>query len=139
MLWFSCILVFLLAGCSSPRNGRLNVSYRLAEVVNGESVFLVSINGKQFEHKSSSGAIEFYEADNRNALRVRVTSGRGTFASTGVDHYYCVDTQGRITYLGNLKSSWYEDEESIGCELGSFKPIRNVPLSDSTVKPEGQK
>jgi hypothetical protein len=135
MLWSACILLVSIVGCNSPRNAKLNVSYRLAEVVDGDSVFLVSINGKKFEHKSSSGALEFFENSNRTALRVRVTSGRGTFASVGVDHYYCVDTQGRITYLGYLKSSWYEDEESIGFELGGFRPVGKVPLSNSTLTP----
>ena len=108
-----CVVLFLI-GCRSPHANRLNVSYRLAEVVDGDSVFVVSINGKDFEHKSSSGGVDFYENNDRTALRVRVLSGRGTFASVGVDHYYAVDAQGRVTYLGSLKSSWYEDEEPIG-------------------------
>lgn len=134
----ACVVLLLLSGCKSPHADRLSVSYRLAEVENGDSVFVVSINGKDFEHKSSSGGVDFYENKNRTALRVRVVSGRGTFTSVGVDHYYAVDAQGRVTYLGSLKSSWYEDEESVGFELGGFKPVSIVPLSDSVADPSGK-
>lgn len=130
--------MLLFVGCKSPRAGRLNVSYRLAEVVNGDSVFVVSINGKSFEHKSSSGGVDFYENKGQTALRVRVFSGRGTFVAVGVDHYYAVDAQGRVTYLGNLKSSWYEGEESIGFEPSGFRPIGIAPLSDSSAGRSGQ-
>lgn len=94
------------------------------EVADGNSCFTVSINGKQFEHKSSSGGIEFYENKERTALRVRVFVGRGTFVSEGVDHYYSVDSHGEVTYLGNLRSSWYQNEDSVSFEPGGFSPAK---------------
>src|SRR6185436_20846339 len=131
ILMLACVGVLFIVGCKSSRAGRLNVSYRLAEVVNGDSVFIVSINGKQFEHKSSSGGVEFYENRERTALRVRVFEGRGTFVAVGVDHYYSMDERGRVTYLGSLKSSWYEGEESVGFEPSGFKSVSIAPLSAS--------
>lgn len=117
-----CLLVGLV-GCSSSGVGRLNASFRLAEVINGDSVFLVSINGKEFEHRSTSGSLELFQNKERNTLRLRVTSGRGTFISTGIDHYYHVDNEGKVTYLGSLKSSWYEDERPVSYELSGFRAI----------------
>src|SRR5262249_36405524 len=105
-------------------------------VVDGDSVFIVSINGKEFEHKSTSGGVGFYENKGRTALRVRVFSGRGTFVAVGVDHYYTVDAQGRVIYLGSLKSSWYEGEESVGFEPGGFKRINIAPVTLSKGGPE---
>lgn len=137
-LLLACVVLLFFVGCKSPHAGKLNVSYRLAEVVDGDSVFIVSINGKGFEHKSTSGGVGFYENRDQTALRVRVFSGRGTFVAVGVDHYYTVDAQGRVTYLGSLKSSWYEGEESIGFEPSGFKPVSIVPLSDSSADRSGK-
>jgi hypothetical protein len=55
-------------------------------------------------------------------LKVRVSSSdsRGTYAGSEIDHYFHIDNKGRVTYLGNLKESWYEDEHLIRSEMNGF-------------------
>jgi hypothetical protein len=119
------ILVVLLgAGCASPPASKAKVSYALESVTDGYSVYRVSINESVFKHESSIGTLEVSINENGSIVRVRDFSGLGTFATTGVDHYYCLDESGRVEHLGDLKSSWYVNERSVFAEVGGFHAIR---------------
>ena len=97
------VLLFVIDGCSMHNTQRLNISYCLSEVVDGDSIFVITINGNKFTHSSSDGALEFFESEKGTAIRIRTSSGKGTFVGTGIDHYYFSDTDGKITYLFQLK------------------------------------
>jgi len=125
IIWLLFILAFLPVGCTSSHTAKLDVSCRLAEVEQGVSVFRVSINGKEFDYRSPTGLIEFYENTRGNILKIRVNSedSRGTYAGTEIDHYYCIGDKGQVTYLGNLKESWYEGENLIRVNMNEFKSL----------------
>jgi hypothetical protein len=118
----------------SVHTAKLNISYRLAEVDNGDSVFLVLINGKAFEFKSSNGGIEFYQNKTRTILKIRVWTGRGTYIGGEHDYYYHLGDKGQIALLGNLKESWYEGENLIRVDMGRFTPVV-VPVNSSIILP----
>jgi len=103
----------------------LNVSYRLTGVENGVGIYVVSINGKEFEYRSPVGGIEIFENRRRTIVRLRVASedSRGTYVGGDIDYYYHVGDKGQITYLGSLKESWYEDEDFIRAAMSGFKPV----------------
>jgi len=128
LTWVMVCLVF--AGCASMRREKLNVSYRLVEVVDGDSVFILTIDGQKFEIKSSNGGLEFYENKNHTVLRVSVFEGKGTYFGDGIDYYYYVDGEGRVICLGRLKASWYEDEQSIGFQPKGFERVKIAPSAD---------
>jgi len=91
-----------------------------------------------FEHKSSSGGIEFYQNGSRTILKIRVWTGRGTYAGREIDYYYHIGDKGQITLLGKLGESWYEDEKLIRADMGRFMPIA-VPLDSSIDLPLSQR
>lgn len=122
------ILPMLLIGCATSIHTRIDVKYRMAGVEKGDSVFVVSINGSQFEHRSSNGGIEFFKSGNSTVLKVRVWSGRGTYFGGEVDYYYFIDSNGHVVLLGNLNESWYENEDFVRVKMSGFHPIR-VPES----------
>lgn len=122
-VWLTLLCLMFGFGCRTPRHAAPIVSCRLSEATDGDSVCDVSINGSKFSHKSTSGGIGLYAADHKSVIRVAVVVGRGTFASSGFDHYYHVDTHGNVTYLGSLKSFWYQDEELVYGRLKGFKEI----------------
>jgi hypothetical protein len=117
------ILPLCLIGCATASGPKLTVNCRMAGVENGDIVFVVSINGQTFEHKSSNGGIEFFKNRTGSIFKVRVWSGRGTYIGGEVDYYYHIGKDGQITFLGNLKESWYEDEDFIRVRMSGFHPV----------------
>jgi len=79
-----------------------------------------------FKHESSIGTLEIGVNQHGDIIRVRDFSGLGTFATTGVDHYYFIGEKGKVEHLGNLKSSWYIDERAVFVEIGGLHPIRSA-------------
>jgi len=97
------INAIVLAGCVSTSCPGMDVRCRMAGVENGDSIFVVSINGVNFEHRSSNGGIEFYKNRNGTILKIRVWSGRGTYTGGEIDHYYFIERNGHPMPLGSLR------------------------------------
>lgn len=126
----ACAAAIFLLGCTTPHRPTTDVSYRSAQAADGVTQFTVSINGKQFRHSSDLGIIEFYTNRDRSILIVRITSGIGTFVGGDVDYYYHVDPEGRVSFMGSLKSTWFRGESEICAELKGFRKVRDIPCRD---------
>jgi hypothetical protein len=125
VVWF---LTWVAGGCASFQDKSPKVSYRMTEVVDGDSVFVVTINKAKFVHQSSDGGLDLFLNKEKNIVRIRVGKDtRGTYVGGDIDHYYFVDEDGDVTYLGNLKASWwFKDEKFYRFEPTGFKAIADA-------------
>ena len=125
LLWVVSSLFLLLVGCSTANRPKVSISYRETVGPDRVSVFAISINGTEFEQKSPTGFVEFFESPDHTVVKVNVSSDDsiGTFVGGEVGHYYYISADGKVKYLGGLTESWYEDETKIHCKARGFIPI----------------
>ncbi len=122
------LLLFLVAisGCTSVpvSSGSAKVSHRYVGQKEGDSVYLVDIQGHTFEHKSSTGGIRFMQDRKHHLVMVQVGLGRGTYAGFEIGHIYHISHSGKVNYCGQMQLGWYEDETWVETGLAGFEGMK---------------